>query len=78
MVRMVIEIACLATKYKDVFLLHCRVIWLHRDFFQRDEIKPNIPSFSPIRRLYEPEASIPLFQFILILLDKYCLANYIS
>jgi len=23
---------------------------------------PNIPFFSPIRRLYEPEATIPLFQ----------------
>ena len=24
-------------------------------------LMPNIPFFSPIRRLYEPEASIPLF-----------------
>ena len=26
-------------------------------------LKANIPSFSPRRRLYEPEATIPLFHF---------------
>jgi hypothetical protein len=26
-------------------------------------LTPNIPAFSPIRRLYEPEATIPVFHF---------------
>jgi hypothetical protein len=30
------------------------------------KMKPNIPSFSPRRRLYEPEASISFIQFSML------------